>query len=78
MQYKCLAPQVVYEAEVTNSAKEELKICYGLTETTFTERHRDLETKFNKRYHMKDTELSKYIWSLKDQNKIVPYEMEYC
>ena len=41
MQSKCLAPQVVYEAEVTNIADQELKIYYGLTETIFKERHQN-------------------------------------
>ena len=41
MQSKCLAPQVVYEAEVTNITDQELKIYYGLTETNFKERHQN-------------------------------------
>ena len=40
MQSKCLTPQVVCEAEVTNSTDEELKIYYGLTEANFKERQK--------------------------------------
>lgn len=69
MQSKCLTPQVVYEAEVTGITDEELKIYYSLTETTFKERHQNHKTAFNNKDHMRDTELSKYVWSLKDQNK---------
>ena len=58
-----------YETEVTNSADKELKIYYGLTEATFKGRDQNHKTSFNNRYHMKDAELSKYIWSLKDQSK---------
>ena len=37
MQNKYLTPQIVHEAEITKSTDEELKIYYGLTETTFKE-----------------------------------------
>ena len=35
MQNKYLSSLVVHEAEITNSIYEELRIYYGLTETTF-------------------------------------------
>ena len=59
MQSKCLTPQVVYEAEVTDSTDEELKIYYGLTETNFKERHQKHKTSFNSRDCMEVMELSK-------------------
>ena len=37
MQNKYLTSQIVHEGEITNSTNEELKIYYGLTETTFKE-----------------------------------------
>ena len=46
MQEKYLTPQVLYEAEVTD---EEMKIYYGLTKTTFKERHRNHKILFNNR-----------------------------
>ena len=70
MQSKCLTLQVNYEVEATNSTDEEIKIYYDLTETTFKERYRKHKTSFNYRDCMKDTELSKYIWSVEDQNKV--------
>ena len=69
IQNKCLTPKVVYEAEVTNSSDGELKTSYSLTKTTCKERHGNYITLFNYRDRMKDTELSKYIWSLTDQYK---------
>ena len=68
MQNKWFTPQVVYEAEVTKSTGEELKIYYGLTKTIFKEKHQNHKT-LNNRDSMEDIQLSKYIWSLKDQNK---------
>ena len=59
MQNKCLTPQIVYEAEVTNSTDEEFKSYYGLTKTTFKESYRNHKTSFDNRDCMKDTELSK-------------------
>ena len=69
MQSKCLTPQVVCEAEVTNSTDEELKIYYGLTEANFKERHKKHKTSFNNRDCMEVMELSKQTCSLKDQTK---------
>ena len=57
---------------VTNSNGKELKIYFDLTETTFKERHWNHKTSFNNIGCMKDTELSKCIWSLKDQSKTQP------
>ena len=58
-----------FKAEVTDSTDKGLEIYDGLTETTFKEKHRNHKT-FNKRDHMKNIELPKYIiWSLKDQTK---------
>ena len=37
MQNKYLTSQIVHEGKITNSTNEELKIYYGLTETTFNE-----------------------------------------
>lgn len=68
MQYKCLAPQVVYGVEFTNSTDEKLKIYYSLTETTFL-KNRKHKTSFNNRDRIKNFELPKHVWSLKDQNK---------
>ena len=44
IQNKSLTPQVVYEAEVTKSTGDKLKIYHGLTKTTFKEKHRNHKT----------------------------------
>lgn len=69
MQNKFLTPKVVYKTKVTNNTDEELQICYGWTKTTFKERHRNHKTSFSNKDRIKDTELLKCIWLLKDQNK---------
>ena len=66
---KCLTPKVVYKAEITNEVNQEKKIYIGLTETTFKECYRNHVKSFKNKKYSKDTELSKYIWSLKDKKK---------
>ena len=66
---QCMTPRIVYKAEVTNDKNQEKKVYIGLTETTFKERHRNHTKSFNNKKYLKETELSKYIWSLKDDNK---------
>lgn len=63
MQKKFVTHQVVYEVEVTNSTDKKLKIYYGSTRAIFKERHRNHKTLFSNRDLIKDTELSKYIYS---------------
>ena len=54
-----MTPRIVYKAEVTNDKNQ----------TTFKERHRNHTKSFNNKKYLKETELSKYIWSLKEDNK---------
>ena len=66
---ECLTPGIVYQAEVTNNADEEKKIYIGLTENKFKERYRNHTKSFRNKIYATETELSKYIWELKDQQK---------
>ena len=70
LQNKCLTPSIIYEAAVTNNVDVERKIYIGASETTFKERYRNHTKDFKHRKYSKSTELSKYVWSLKDQDKI--------
>ena len=54
---KCLTSQLIYQADVTNNLDNEYKYYLGLAETTFKERYSN------------STELSKYVWSLRENNK---------
>ena len=69
---KCLSEKIVYQAEVklTNVTPEPpSKIYFGIAETEFKTRYNNHTKSFRNRIYEKDTELSKYVWSLKDQNK---------
>ena len=64
----CLQSSVIYQATVTrkDSNKEETYI--GLTENAFKTRYRNHTALFRNAKHRNSTELSKHIWTLKDNN----------
>ena len=69
---KCLINKIVYKAEIeTNNDTNELstKVYFGISETEFKSRYKNHTMSFRNRTHENDTELLKYIWSLKDENK---------
>ena len=70
MENKCLTPKLVYQAIVSNDKDLVKKKYIGLTETPFKERYRNHKKSFNNRKYHNETELSKYIWSLKDDDKV--------
>ena len=57
---------MVYKATVTVPSKPTMHY-YGLTEGAFKTRYTQHTKSFNWRKHGNDTELSKYIWKLKDE-----------
>ena len=69
LEEKCLTPKVIYQADVTNDADDEYKFYYGLTESSFKERFRNHTKSFNHPRYQNETELSKYVWTLKHHNK---------
>ena len=62
---KCLTQNVVYQAVSTQSSSETY---VGLT-TNFKERYRNHTASFRHQSNRNKTELSKHIWTLKDNNK---------
>ena len=62
----CLIKSVVYKATVATANGE--KEYTGLTENTFKQRYGSHKSSFNNRKLQTSTELSKYIWTLKDSN----------
>lgn len=68
LQNKCLTPKVVYRATVENNANDEKKFYFGVSETPFKERFRNHKKEFTHAKYRNSTELSKYIWQLKDLN----------
>ena len=61
LQNQCLTPNLIYRADVENNANRGTKIYFGLAEKSF----KAWFANHNKKT-MKNTELSKYIWSLKE------------
>ena len=71
---KCLASTIVYKATVTSDSRP-TRYYYGLCETTFKERYGKHTCSFRNREYCEDTELSKYIWSLKDSG--IVYQVKW-
>ena len=67
---KCLSNNIIYKAEVTNNLNQEEKFYIGLTANSFKDRLNKHKTSFKHRRYENQTELSKYIWKLKDENKV--------
>ena len=63
---KCLTSQLIYQPDVTNNLDNEYK--YYL-ETTFKERYSNHKSLFKNENSKNCTELSKYFWSLRENNK---------
>ena len=65
---ECLTENIVYLAKVSNSKSNEENSYIGLTERSFKDRlykHRNL---LRHRSKANATELSKYVWDLRDEN----------
>ena len=60
---------------ITAEDNEETRHYIGITATTFKERFRNHQKSFNIATYANDTELSKYIWSLKKSNR--PYKIKW-
>ncbi len=69
LQEKCMTKDIVYKATVTTSNTNSTKHYIGMTASTFKERYRNHIKSFNHRRYSNDTELSKYIWKLKDNKQ---------
>ena len=63
---KCRTKNIVYQATVASMKGEETYV--GLTSTEFKQRHGNHNLSFRYDKYRYQTELSKHIWSLKDQN----------
>ena len=73
MDGNCNAENVIYQAEVTTSTTKETYI--GLCDTTFKLRYRNHICSFRNERYKHATELSKHIWSLKDQK--IAYQIKW-
>ena len=68
MSGNCLVKNIVYKAVVKSPGMSE-KCYYGICATTFKLRYADHKSSMKNKEHRNKTELSKYIWNLKEQNK---------
>ena len=64
-------PNSIYRADLENEVNNEIKIYFRSAATTFKERFENHKKDLDGRQHSKNTELSKYICSLKDAK--IPY-----
>ena len=64
---KCLTSAIVYQATITTST-EAPETYIGLTANTFKIRYSNHKSSIKHTSKRTDTELSKYIWKLKDSN----------
>ena len=69
LQNKCLTPNIVYYADITNNVDHERRAYPGLSETPFKDRYRNHVRDFKNEIQCNKTELSKYVWDLKRNNK---------
>ena len=65
---ECLTPKVVYCADVTNETNNDKKFYLGLAETNFKERYNNHKRDFKHIKYINNTELTKYISNLKNNN----------
>ena len=63
---QCLSKNIIYQATVKSDVKEETYV--GLTATDFKSRLANHKASFKSNTKRNTTELSKYIWSLKESN----------
>ena len=65
---KCLIESVVYQATVTREDNQQKETYVGHTEGPFKTRYNNHTSSFRNPKHKHATELSKYIWQLKQSN----------
>ena len=66
---KCFTSNIVYQADITNNVDDKRRVYLGLSETPFKDRYHKHVRHFNNEIHYNRTELSKYVYDLKRNNK---------
>jgi hypothetical protein len=67
LQGSCLTSGIIYQASVTRLDNNRKETYIGLTETTFKSRYNNHKSSLNNPRQKNTTALSKYVWTLKDQ-----------
>ena len=79
MQNQCLKPNIVYQADVSNSVDNGKRVYLGVTETPFEERHSNHVRDRKHERNSNATQLPKYVWELKRKNYVpIITWMENC
>ena len=68
LQVNCTSTNVVYGAEVTREDNQQTATYFGLTENKCKTRYNQHQHTFRHNKYRHSTELSNYIWGLKDSN----------
>ena len=63
---KCLTANIVYKAVASALSKPDKKY-FGITDTSFKDRFRNHARDFHHKKYVNTTELSKYMWKLKEE-----------
>ena len=72
---KCLVNNIIYQAEVIADDNKPSSFYLGTSETPFKQRYNNHKKSFKYITYEKDTELSKFIWDLKNRN--INYEIKW-
>ena len=64
----CLQSSVIYQATVIRKDNKTSQTYVGLTENSFKTKYRNHTSSFRHANNKNSTELSKHIWTLKDEN----------
>ena len=70
LQNHCLTPNTVYQANISNNGDNEKRVYLGVSETPSKERFSNHVRDGKHRRYSNASELSKYIWKLKPNNKV--------
>ena len=73
---QCLTKPVIYQATVTTEDDGSKETNIGLTKNVFKERFNGHKTTFRHSNKRNNTELSKYVWKLKEQER--PYNIKWA
>ena len=63
-----MSKDIVYKATISTCNTNDTKHYIGMTSNTFKERYRNHIKSFNHKKYSNETELSKYVWHLKENN----------
>lgn len=75
LQNKCQTQNIVYQATVTQKNTQKTETYIGMTETTFKTRYANHKQSFKHERYKNQTELSKHIWTLKENN--IEYDISW-